>query len=359
MLKIYADNNIPYLKEALKDISELNFYDSDQITNSDLKDADVLFTRTAVKVNEKLLKDTSIQFVATATSGIDHYDTDWLEKNNIAYSNALGSNANSVAEYVIVSILEWAIENDINLSTKTIGIIGYGNVGSCLGEYARRLGLTVLINDPPKKDEGFEFPEFTEYYELDELIQNSDIISNHVPRYFDGKYKTINLLAENLQHIQEGVLFIHASRGKVVNEKILSRLIDEKEITAIIDVWADEPNFNHELAKKAKLYTQHIAGHTLDGKILGTKMVLEAFQKHFKNRYIPDYTIINEILNQHQKANEEDYDNLIGLHDKIAKERRLQEDMSKMNELFDLPKVDAGKAFLDFRQNYPVRRETL
>jgi erythronate-4-phosphate dehydrogenase len=181
-----------------------------------------------------------------------------------------------------------------------------------------------------------------------------------VPRDFTSQYKTIDLLnANNLPRMKNDILFIHASRGKVVNEATLMELIDTKNITAIIDVWADEPLFNIPLADKSLFLSPHVAGHSLEGKVLGTKMVLEAFQKHYQNTISPDYSEINRILSEHTKATEEEFRDMMSLYQKIQNSRVFAEDHNFMLSLKNLDKAQAGEIFLDYRQKYPIRREIL
>jgi erythronate-4-phosphate dehydrogenase len=360
MLKVFADSNIPYLEDALKSVCELYFFDSADISNQELIDTDILFNRTALKVNQDLLAGTSVKFTATATSGIDHYDLKYLDNANIAYANALGSNANSVAEYVMYAIAKHQIENAIDMSGKTIGIIGCGSVGSIVARYALKAGFKVLINDPPKIEAGHVFPDEYRYRELDELIVEADIITNHVPRTYDGKHKTINLLnADNLELIKENALFIHASRGKVVDETAFIKVADSKRLTSVFDVWSDEPLFNHTLAKKCLLATPHIAGHSLEGKVLGTKMVLDACREFFEGTFKPDYTEINQILHEKPVADDTVYRNIEELYGLLKSARKLEEDHDFMCENMEMPANNQGKAFLNYRQKYPVRRESL
>ena len=369
MLNIYADSNIPYINEALEKISNLRFFDSNQISNAELVNTEVLFTRTALKVNQQLLANTAVRFVATATSGIDHFDMAYLKENNILFDNALGSNANSVAEYVIYSILKYVLDNnDVKeisqikseeyFRGKTIGIIGFGCVGSQVAIHAEKLGLKILINDPPKKDAGYEFPKQYQYVELNELLKSSDIVTNHVPLDCDSKYKTIDLLnLNNMSLIKENALFIHASRGKIVNEDTLLELKRKKNFTLVIDVWSDEPIFNIELFKETALATPHIAGHSLEGKVLGTKMILKSLEKYFPDNK-PNYTRIDKILNNNKKALA-NYSSIIELHEQIKKFRDLEEDNVFMTKIMKLSRAVAGNEFLKYRQEYPVRHEFL
>ncbi|MEI6091279.1 MAG: NAD(P)-dependent oxidoreductase [bacterium] len=357
---IFCDNNIPYLDDALKQIGKIRHFNADRLTNEELiaSKADALFVRSTIKVNQDLLNNTNIRFVATATSGNDHFDIPYLEKSGIFYADALGSNANSVAEYVVYAISRWAVENKIDLSTKTIGIIGYGNIGKLVAKYSQYLGLNILVNDPPLKDYGYDFPDFFQYSELNDLIAKSDIITNHVPRILDGKYKTIDLINEqNLELVKPNSLFIHASRGKVVQESALIEIKCQKNMTLITDVWADEPLINKELMKHSLLATPHIAGHSFEGKVRGTLMVVEAFEKFYNLKANKSY--IYRLLDNYKPVNREIFDEKASILTSLKQNRQLVEDDKFLRELSTHDDNTIKKGFINYRQKYPVRKETL
>jgi len=141
----------------------------------------------------------SLKFVATATSGLNHIDLGYLERNNIGFAHAKGSNARSVAEYVLSSLFVLADQHDFKFKDKTVGIIGCGEVGSRVIELLEILGVKTIINDPPLKDalENNEQENNSgaseKYCDLQELL-SADIITLHVPLTSDGPYPTQNLL---------------------------------------------------------------------------------------------------------------------------------------------------------------------
>ncbi|MDP2362533.1 MAG: NAD(P)-dependent oxidoreductase, partial [Ignavibacteria bacterium] len=149
MLKLIVDENIAFADKAFNQFGNVTLLPGREITNSILKDADVLIVRSITNVNEELLKNTNVKFVGTATIGTDHIDVEYLKKNNIAFADAKGCNAYSVAEYVIAALLNLAVKFDLQLSDKSIGIVGVGNVGSKVARFAEALGMKVLLNDPP------------------------------------------------------------------------------------------------------------------------------------------------------------------------------------------------------------------
>ena len=148
-MTVLYDENIPFGRDAFGTLGSARPCSGRTMSHAMLADVDLLFVRSVTPVNQALLHDTPVSFVATATSGSDHLDKPWLDQAGIAYADAIGSNANSVAEYVVSSLLTLSRRNTFNLEDKTIGIIGVGHVGSIVARNARLLGMTVLLNDPP------------------------------------------------------------------------------------------------------------------------------------------------------------------------------------------------------------------
>ncbi len=142
-MKIIADTNIPFVKECFSSIGDVSVISGRDITTDVLNDADILLVRSITKVNAELLDGSGVRFVATATIGTDHIDNDYLNSRDIGFASAPGSNANSVAEYVVASLLELAKKLDFDLAEKSIGIVGVGNVGSKVERKCKSLGMKV------------------------------------------------------------------------------------------------------------------------------------------------------------------------------------------------------------------------
>lgn len=159
-MKIIADENIPYVKQCFSSVGDVTTLSGRAMTTDTVKDADALLVRSITKVNEKLIAGSTIRFVATATIGTEHIDQDYLSQNNIGFASAPGSNANSVAEYIISALLNLADKHSFALKDKSIGIVGVGNVGTKVEQKAKSLGMKVLLNDPPpaKADKRCEIP---------------------------------------------------------------------------------------------------------------------------------------------------------------------------------------------------------
>lgn len=298
---IFVDESIAF-PEAFELFGNVIKFDGRKITNDALKNADFLIIRSVTKIDEKLLDKTNIKFIGSTTSGSDHIDTNYLDHRGIFFADAKGCNSFAVAEYVLTAIVKLLNDGKKEFSNIKIGIIGYGNIGTIVAKFCSTLGMSVKINDPPLQKKNNNDITF---HPLEDILQ-CDIISLHVPLTFDGQYKTYKLLDENLSLIRENSILINTSRGGVVNEQKLLKIITEKKLNVVTDVWCDEPNINIELLEKSKLSTPHIAGHSFEGKVNGTKIIFEQLNRFLGTKKNFDFNaskfektnlIFNEKLN--------------------------------------------------------------
>ena len=119
-MKILADAHIPFLKGMAEQFGETTYLPGDQFTEEVIKDKDALIVRTVTHFDEKLLKNSDVKLICSATIGFDHIDTAYCDQNNIAWRNAPGCNARSVEQYVTASLLCMAEKHDFLLKDKTI-----------------------------------------------------------------------------------------------------------------------------------------------------------------------------------------------------------------------------------------------
>ena len=279
-MKIIIDNKIPSIKEAVQGIAdEVIYAPGKDFTPELVRDADALIVRTRTHCNRELLEGSRVKFIATATIGFDHIDTEYCKQAGIEWTNAPGCNAASVAQYIQSSLLVWRSIRNRTLDELTIGIIGVGNVGSKVVKVAQDFGMRVLLNDLPREEkEGNE--SFTS---LNKIAEECDIITFHVPLYKEGKYKTFHLADENFfRSLKRKPLIINTSRGEVIETDALLNALNSQAISdAIIDVWEHEPEINRELLEKVIIGTPHIAGYSADGKANATRMSLDAICNFF------------------------------------------------------------------------------
>lgn len=274
-LKIVIESHIPFVKGIFEPFAKVVYASPEEITAELMVDADALMTRTRTKVNEKLLGNSRCKVVATATIGTDHIDLDWCSKVGIRVYNAPGSNAPAVAQYVFASIIRCLGDSD--LSKKTIGIIGVGNVGKIVEKWARSLGMNVLLNDPPRAiKEGAE-----KFSSLDEIAEKADIITFHTPMTRCGEFPTYHLCsAEFLAGLCKKPMIINSARGPVADNNALLEALKNGIISHLaIDCWENEPDISPELLKAADIATPHIAGYSASGKTRASAVAVAAIAR--------------------------------------------------------------------------------
>ncbi len=346
-----VDENIALAEEAFSQFGDVLLIGGRQITNEFLRNADALIVRSITYVDENLLQNTNIKFVGTATIGTDHIDTYYLNKNNIAFADANGCNADSVVEYVFTALLKIAVDNNLTLKNRSIGIIGVGNIGSRVVKYAEALGLKVYKNDLPKQRAG----EGSNYVSLEKALQ-ADIITLHVPLNKTGIDKTFHLLDEKkINELKNNTIIINSSRGGVVDNKALLDLIDKKHFKVILDVWEGEPMINTDLLQKIHVGSAHVAGYSLEGKVNGTKMIYDAICKFTNqlNDWEPKLsTVENNIIDMSSAKNLEEKLNLI-----FKQIYNIAKDDSQMREMIEMDKSLRSAYFDKLRKEYPLRRE--
>ena len=278
-MKVIVDHKIPYIEEAIAKIAdEVVFLPGDAFTKEVIKDADALIVRTRTRCDRSLLEGSEVKFIATATIGYDHIDTDYCREAGIAWTNCPGCNAGSVEQYVRSVLLLLKQEKGLTLENAVLGIVGVGHVGSRVQRMAEELGMKVLLNDPPRVDKGEDG-----FVDLATIATECDVITFHTPLNREGKYATLHLANEDfLFSLKRCPYLINASRGEVVDTAaLLAALAAGKVKDAVIDTWEYEPNISRELLEVAYLATPHIAGYSADGKANATRMSLEALCKFF------------------------------------------------------------------------------
>lgn len=278
-MKVVIDNKIPYIREAMEALAdEVVYLPGKEITASVVRDADALITRTRTQCNRQLLEGSKVRFIGTATIGFDHIDTEYCREAGITWSNCPGCNAGAVEQYLHSVLLLLQQEKHVELKDACLGIVGVGHVGSHILSLAERLGMRILLNDPPRADHGEEG-----FVSLETLARKCDIITFHTPLERNGEYRTFHLADRDFFHsLRKKPYIINTSRGEVVETEAILEALDKGLIGgAVLDVWENEPHINLELLDKVFIGTPHIAGYSADGKANATRMVLEAFCRFF------------------------------------------------------------------------------
>lgn len=259
------------------------FYSPEELAVQ-VKEYDVLVVRSATKVRAPIIdaaKGSKLKLIIRGGVGVDNIDVDYAEKNGIAVRNTPRASSDSVAELALAHMFSvcrfisaaghtmreglWekkAYGAGIELSGKTVGIIGYGRIGQALGRRCMALGMNVLAYDV------YKIPslecESMKYVELDELLEKSDFISLHTPS-LDGK-PLIN--AETIAKMKTGASIINTSRGNNIDEAALLEALDSGKLRgAGLDVFAEEPTKNTALYTHPKVSaTPHIGAATAEAQ---------------------------------------------------------------------------------------------
>ena len=276
-MKVVIDEKIPFLREALARMGIDVFpLPGIAITKDVLDGAEALFVRTRTKCNAALLDGTGVRFIGTATIGYDHIDVDYCRDKGIVWTNAAGCNAGAVLQYVQSVIYSWARDNDSSLAGLTLGVVGVGEIGSRVADWARSIGMRVLENDPPKVAAGAQG-----LVSLADIAANSDIVTFHPTLNLNGPYRSYHLADESFfASLRNCKLLINASRGPVVDNRALLSALESGAVgCAAIDVWENEPDINITLLNKVYIATPHIAGYSAEGKANASSMVLDAFMR--------------------------------------------------------------------------------
>jgi len=217
--------------------------------------------------------------------GTNQVDLSAATRAGVPVFNAPYSNTRSVAELVLAEAIlllrgiprrtaqmhegvwDKSAKNAFEVRGKTLGVIGYGNIGSQLGVLAEGLGMQVLFYDVVKK---LNLGNARQVDSLTELLRRSDVVSLHVPQ----TEATANLLdAELLAELKPEAVLINASRGNVIDLDALAlRLREGQLLGAAIDVFPVEPKSNNELFESPLrglgnvILTPHIGGSTLEAQ---------------------------------------------------------------------------------------------
>lgn len=322
----------------------------------------VLLIRSVTHVNADLLKDNdSVRFVGSATIGTDHVDQDYLAARRIHFANAAGCSKHSVAQYVLSAILTLRPEYWQRSSTPpTLGIIGLGNIGSTLAQYASSLGWQVLGYDPLLPASSLNNASFVQ------VIEKSDVVSLHVPLTDKSsatsvgdsahhsshahEYPTRHLIDKNaLDAMPASTLLINSARGPVIDAAALQADIKRTGRQVVLDVFEHEPQIEEALLSKLAIATPHIAGYTLEGKLRGTQMICDALCEKLS---------ISPAQSMHQllPLNMFLWSELQAHPDRLVKFYDIMQDDKALRATLAEGQVKAA-AFDQLRRDYHLRRE--
>ena len=278
-MRIVADQRIIGVEKAFSSLGHVQLISPlDLASTQFLGKVDVLLLRSDLAIDASLLRKCQPSFVGSPSTGTDHVDFDLLEEKGIGFAHAPGANADSVRDYVAAVLLHLSRMEDWYLQGKTLGIVGVGDIGSRVAVAAAAMGMRVLMNDPPRAERDSTF----QHHPLQQVLEESDILTLHVPLVREGDYPTLHLFGvDRLRQMRDEALLINASRGPVVETQALKAELKSGRIRAVLDVWEREPHIDWELLDLVDFGTPHVAGQAVDGKLISTEMIYEACCHHF------------------------------------------------------------------------------
>ena len=251
---------------------------------------DGMVVRSATKVTKNIiLAAKKLKAIGRAGAGVDNIDVPTAKENNMIVMNTPGGNANATAEHafaLIMSLLrkipfanetthkgQWEKKNikGTELSKKTLGIVGFGNVGVRLSYLVKGFDMKILVSSKSLESRKKNFPHVNNV-SFEELISNSDIISFHCKAATDGKPL---ITKEDYKKMKPTAYIINAARGNIVDEKDLNDALNENLIAgAAVDVFSKEPAKENILFNNPKaVLTPHIAASTTEASIVVAEMV--------------------------------------------------------------------------------------
>lgn len=249
---------------------------------------ELIVVNSKIKLDKDLLaKATKMKAIVRIGSGLEVIDVEECQKKGIRVISTPEGNANAVAEHVLGFILSafhniYKSQNDIlrgnwireenrgiELSGKTMGIIGCGNNGSRLVNILSGWDVNILIYDIVDITPNIQNANARQVSSMKDIYEKADIVSFHVPLTQDTKYM---ISSHYLHSFHKNIYFVNASRGQICQmETIYGALESGKIIKAMIDVFDNEPFISNEETKKwvesNRLFlTPHIAGWTAESK---------------------------------------------------------------------------------------------
>ena len=259
-----------------------------------------LIVRNKTLVTRELIENApNLTCVGRLGVGLDNIDLNACEEQNITVYPALGANSHSVAEYVICASMlllrkayfkknemiagNWPRQESSGSEVygKTLGLIGFGDIAQKTRDLALGLGIKTVAYDPYLDKDSNLWKE-TKNLLLDNLLSISDIISLHIPLSKETK----NLIDEKkLRLIKNSSVIINTSRGGIIDENSLAKLLKENKIGgAALDVFNKEP-INKVNAKKFEgldnlILTPHIGGVTKESNERVSKMIAKKIDFH-------------------------------------------------------------------------------
>jgi D-3-phosphoglycerate dehydrogenase len=271
------------------------------------KGYDALIVRNMTQVNAELMKQlVSIKVIGRLGAGTENIDIRYAKQCKIPVVYAPVQNSNAVAEFCVAQVFNalrnipmaiheakhgvWNRSKYLTLgrevSSCTIGVIGFGHIGKAFAQKMTALGANVLVYN---RTQSKVTPPF-KYSTLERLLTSSDVVSIHLP----GGNDTKDFIHQaNIGLFKKGAFLINSSRGDVINEQALLEALNSKQLAgAMLDVRLSEPASADALALHEKVYpTPHIGAFSLEAQLSITKSVVHDIVKVLNNER-PNYPVL-------------------------------------------------------------------
>ncbi len=307
------------ISDAMDNIAEKillsNNIEVDVITNftpdeliKNINNYDGLIVRSATKVTKEVIVNAkNLKVVGRAGAGVDNIDINAAKVKNIIVMNTPGGNTNATAEHTLALLLslsrkiskadltthkgEWAKKSlkGNEIKGKTIGIIGFGNVGKRFAQMCNSLGLKVLVFSKTFDTVQNQFPDYISC-DLNKILKDADIVSFHCKPNLDG---SPIISAKEIAIMKNNVLIINTARGNLVSEIDINHAIKNNTIGGVaLDVFEEEPAKNNILfGLDNVLLTPHIAASTAEAQVIVAEMIANQFVDFFLNNKVNNSVI--------------------------------------------------------------------
>lgn len=274
----------------------------------EIQNNEILIVRSATKINKKVLDCAAqtgmLKLIIRAGVGLDNIEVNYAQSKGIMVRNTPEASSSAVAELALAHMFALARKmilanlsmrekkwnkkecQGIELSAKTLGIIGMGRIGQALAQKAAALGMEIIYSDiMGPMDVNLEW----KCVSADELICRSDFISLHIPANQKENY----LIGESeLKKMKKNAFLINTARGGLVHEKALIEALDKGEIAgAGIDVYCQEPCDNTDLLQHEKVsVTPHIGASTCEAQFRIGQQILRLIEEYRDNKLFREET---------------------------------------------------------------------
>lgn len=320
MKKVFVAGEIP--KQGLDELKqhfEVDVFSGEQLITKDelinrVKDADALVSLLSTQVDKDVIDaGTNLQIIANYGAGFNNVDGDYARKKGVNVTNTPKASTNATADLtfaILLAVARRVVEGDKvsrttgfngwaplffrgrEVSGKTIGIIGLGEIGMAVARRAKGFDMDVLYTGPRRHTDREDAVGGATYVSLEALLQQSDFITINAAYHPSMKHM---IDTEQLQLMKPTAYLINAARGPIVHEQALVDALKAKQIEgSALDVFEFEPEINDALKTMDNVViTPHIGNATFEARDMMANIVTTNVKKQLNNE-TPDYIINKE-----------------------------------------------------------------